>query len=81
MIQPDKQSYVVHSDIQLNCAASSVPKAHYSWFFNEKNVINESILLIQNVTHEHSGNYTCQALNELTRRTASTPLEIEVVGE
>uniref|UniRef100_K7F696 Ig-like domain-containing protein n=1 Tax=Pelodiscus sinensis TaxID=13735 RepID=K7F696_PELSI len=70
----------------LRCEAMAVPAAEFEWFKDEKQLFggleglrirNErtrSMLLIDNVTARHYGNYTCLASNKLGASNASLRL-------
>ncbi|KAG7248757.1 hypothetical protein CRUP_020983 [Coryphaenoides rupestris] len=67
----------------LRCEAMAVPTATFEWYRDEhrtvegdgtvkiKNEKTRSLLLFNNVTEKHFGNYTCQASNRLGTSNAS----------
>ncbi|XP_062995817.1 carcinoembryonic antigen-related cell adhesion molecule 5-like [Elgaria multicarinata webbii] len=79
VIHPPEQFYAEHSNLNLSCKASAFPEAEYRWFLNGKEEGQGSELLIQDVTLQQSGKYTCEAVNALSRQKATATLEIEVV--
>ncbi|XP_042294757.1 carcinoembryonic antigen-related cell adhesion molecule 6-like [Sceloporus undulatus] len=80
-IVPSKNAYYEHSDIKLFCVADAFPGVRYTWFFNGKSCGSGAELALRDVSRAQSGNYTCQAINLLSRNTASAALEILVACE
>ncbi|KAH0631674.1 hypothetical protein JD844_006124 [Phrynosoma platyrhinos] len=81
VITPNASTYYEHSDIRLTCAADAFPELEYTWLFNGLKIGSGEKFISPDVRKAQSGNYTCQATNILSRKMASTNLEIQVVGE
>lgn len=75
-------AYIVGSDITLSCSAQSNPNATYQWSF-EGQPLNQGVtqLFLGNSKQTQTGNYTCSALNSVTRRSASMTTMIRIVGK
>nr|XP_056703725.1 carcinoembryonic antigen-related cell adhesion molecule 1-like [Euleptes europaea] len=80
IISPPKHYYVEGSNLNLTCRADSNPVAQYTWFFNEtKEVGNGNVLLIPDLSFDESGNYTCNATNDMTNIPSAAMWEIQVL--
>ncbi|XP_046896168.1 carcinoembryonic antigen-related cell adhesion molecule 5-like [Hypomesus transpacificus] len=77
---PKMAAYIVGSDITLSCSAQSNPNATYQWSF-EGQPLNQGVtqLFLGNSKQTQTGNYTCSALNSVTRRSASMTTMIRIV--
>lgn len=58
-----------------------MPPSDISWWFNGSRVANTSILRIDNVSFNQSGNYTCMAHNNVTNVTSTSMTTLKVIGE
>ncbi|XP_050932078.1 carcinoembryonic antigen-related cell adhesion molecule 1 isoform X2 [Lates calcarifer] len=68
--------------LKLTCSAESTPSASYTWMWNKTEIISYSAELTKVITElSESGNYTCQAMNNVTRRTLSAVHELTVKAE
>ncbi|XP_076135973.1 cell adhesion molecule CEACAM6-like isoform X3 [Alosa pseudoharengus] len=74
-----KGEIVLGSQITLTCSAESIPDSTYTWTFNEIEIQSGASYVIQESADEDSGNYTCTALNSITklRNTAIQELKIQ----
>ena len=69
----------------LNCSATGFPSPRYYWTKDGKDTIpnvasvNKSQLVIDPVTSENEGNYTCRAEN--VEETVTTSAKITVYGK
>ncbi|XP_034554368.1 carcinoembryonic antigen-related cell adhesion molecule 5-like [Notolabrus celidotus] len=68
----------VGGTITLNCSAESEPPANYTWSPNGTENHKSFEYTIKNVTYSDSGNYTCQAENNITGRSLSAVHELKV---
>ncbi|KAK6469738.1 carcinoembryonic antigen-related cell adhesion molecule 1-like, partial [Huso huso] len=69
------------SAIMLTCSAHSQPPSHYTWYLNGKQTANGSQYMIDPVSTDNQGNYTCVAWNSVTGRNSSAIKELTVIGE
>ncbi|XP_035983689.1 carcinoembryonic antigen-related cell adhesion molecule 6 [Fundulus heteroclitus] len=68
-VSPSKEHYVEGSDITLACSAESRPSAEFTWFLNGDPLPDTGPeLKLKNIQISQSGNYSCQAFNNKTRR-------------
>lgn len=59
------------SDLKLECTADSVPEAQFQWLFNNtKQNVTSRIFQVRLSNWTDEGNYTCQATNPFTHRSA-----------
>ncbi|XP_078093191.1 cell adhesion molecule CEACAM5-like [Mustelus asterias] len=66
-IQPDLSFYIVGRTIAFSCSAESNPPAEFKWYLNDILLQQTgSELIIDNITSNGTGNYTCVAFNSLT---------------
>ncbi|KAM9724180.1 cell adhesion molecule CEACAM5-like [Menidia menidia] len=62
----------VHEPFELTCSADSVPSATYTWLLNGTETSTKSHKFSKNKAEfSDSGNYTCNAWNEITKRKSS----------
>ncbi|KAF7242488.1 Carcinoembryonic antigen-related cell adhesion molecule 6 [Varanus komodoensis] len=78
-IQPAEKFYAEHSSFNLSCKATVFPEAEYRWFFNGKEEAKGPDLVIEDISLQQSGEYTCQAVNLVSHLESNTTLRIEVV--
>ncbi|XP_030605164.1 carcinoembryonic antigen-related cell adhesion molecule 20-like [Archocentrus centrarchus] len=63
----------IKGTLTLTCSADSTPSARFTWFFNGTEITRNSAEYIkEEVKLSDSGNYTCQAWNNVTDRTSSS---------
>ncbi|XP_058136375.1 cell adhesion molecule CEACAM20 isoform X2 [Dasypus novemcinctus] len=69
------------SSLTLKCWAEAEPVAEYLWSFEHNASVSEQEqLVIEPLSWEHQGLYTCTAVNPLTRLTRSALVLVTVVG-
>ncbi|KAK1155147.1 carcinoembryonic antigen-related cell adhesion molecule 5-like, partial [Acipenser oxyrinchus oxyrinchus] len=68
------------SAITLTCSAHSQPPSHYTWYLNGKQTANGSQYMIDHVSADNEGNYTCVAWNSVTGRNSSAIKELTVIA-
>ncbi|XP_074509279.1 cell adhesion molecule CEACAM5-like isoform X8 [Sebastes fasciatus] len=63
----------IHSKetLTLTCSAESVP-ASYTWTLNGKKIHYSAVYTKNNTEPSDSGNYTCEVMNNITKRTSSS---------
>ncbi|XP_025029877.1 carcinoembryonic antigen-related cell adhesion molecule 5-like [Python bivittatus] len=79
-IRPTEICYAEHSVIILFCSADSFPQPQYVWFHNKKQIETGPTLVIKDFTEDNTGEYTCEARNELLnlrKRSAVQKLYLE----
>uniref|UniRef100_A0A8D2KUZ0 Ig-like domain-containing protein n=1 Tax=Varanus komodoensis TaxID=61221 RepID=A0A8D2KUZ0_VARKO len=59
-------------------SATVFPEAEYRWFFNGKEEAKGPDLVIEDISLQQSGEYTCQAVNLVSHLESNTTLRIEV---
>ncbi|XP_037641912.1 carcinoembryonic antigen-related cell adhesion molecule 5-like isoform X6 [Sebastes umbrosus] len=62
---------ILDETLTLNCSAESVP-ASYTWTLNGKKIHYSAIYTKNNIEPSDSGNYTCEVMNYITKRTSSS---------
>ncbi|XP_034553522.1 carcinoembryonic antigen-related cell adhesion molecule 5-like [Notolabrus celidotus] len=70
---------LVGENITLTCSAESEPLASYTWSLNGIEIHKSFEYTKKNVTYSDSGNYTCQAKNDITGRSLSAVQELTVL--
>lgn len=83
MVKGDKEVQL-KTRVELTCSVSSVPPAKIIWKLNGTVIPGETkdTLIYNNIEYKHSGTYTCEASNEVTRKsTNSPPLSVTVKGK
>ncbi|XP_035983685.1 carcinoembryonic antigen-related cell adhesion molecule 5-like [Fundulus heteroclitus] len=80
-VSPSKEHYVEGSDITLACSAESRPSAEFTWSLNGDLLPDTGPeLKLKNIHISQSGNYSCQAFNDKTRRDqTSQPSAVSVL--
>ncbi|XP_076593562.1 cell adhesion molecule CEACAM5-like, partial [Chaetodon auriga] len=61
----------VGQTLTLTCSAESTPSAQFTWTLNGAEIHNSSVFTKDNAELSDSGNYTCQAMNNVTGRAPS----------
>ncbi|XP_039860815.1 carcinoembryonic antigen-related cell adhesion molecule 5-like [Simochromis diagramma] len=63
----------IKGTLKLTCSAKSTPSARFTWFLNGTEILTNSAEYIkEEVELSNSGNYICQAWNNITERTSSS---------
>ncbi|KAM3613723.1 uncharacterized protein V6R79_004239 [Siganus canaliculatus] len=71
----------VGHDLTLTCSANdSSPSARYTWFLNDIEIHNSSVLTKDSVERSDDGNYTCRAWNPISEKTVSVHHSVSVTG-
>lgn len=63
----------------FHCYAMSTPPSQFSWWFNGSNVANSSMFTTDPLTFNMSGEYTCMAYNNVTRKMSSSSKMLTVI--
>ncbi|XP_070690982.1 cell adhesion molecule CEACAM5-like [Pempheris klunzingeri] len=66
--------------LTLHCSAESTPAATYTWTLNEMEIHNSPVFTKRTTELSDSGNYTCEARNDVTGRTSSVVHQLSVTG-
>ncbi|KAI5105928.1 carcinoembryonic antigen-related cell adhesion molecule 5 precursor, partial [Silurus meridionalis] len=69
----------VGSNVTLNCSASSQPSSQYSWFFQGSKAGQGSVYQPDISSLNSSGEYTCLAYNNITKRNSSATWNLTVI--
>ncbi|XP_077383875.1 cell adhesion molecule CEACAM5-like [Festucalex cinctus] len=77
---PSQESYDEGSDVDLICSVASGPPPQFRWFRNGDRLSHAGPQLkLVNMHLHHSGNYSCQVLNDKTgRNVTSEPVAVSV---
>ncbi|XP_033979842.1 carcinoembryonic antigen-related cell adhesion molecule 8-like [Trematomus bernacchii] len=68
----------VGGTFKLTCSAASVPTAKYTWMPNTGAIVNSAVIYRNNTELYDSGNYYCEARNDITGRRSSAVHELTV---
>ncbi|XP_030248721.1 carcinoembryonic antigen-related cell adhesion molecule 5-like isoform X2 [Sparus aurata] len=66
--------------LTLTCSAESEPSASYTWTLNGTEIHNSSVFTKVITGLSYSGNYTCQAMNNITERRSSAVHQVTVTA-
>uniref|UniRef100_A0A3Q4I753 Ig-like domain-containing protein n=1 Tax=Neolamprologus brichardi TaxID=32507 RepID=A0A3Q4I753_NEOBR len=70
-----KERINIKDTLKLTCSAESTPSARFTWFLNGTEILTILAEYIkEEVELSDSGNYTCQAWNNITERTSSSAM-------
>ncbi|XP_055359198.1 hemicentin-1-like [Betta splendens] len=64
----------------FNCSAASEPPSQISWWFNDTLLANDSVLVIEQLSLNMSGYYTCMAFNNVTGLSSTSRVMLTVTG-
>ncbi|XP_078092390.1 cell adhesion molecule CEACAM5-like isoform X2 [Mustelus asterias] len=79
-IDPDISAYFTGRTITFSCSADSNPPAELEWYLNDTSLQQKGQRLIMtSITLNNTGNYTCQAFNNLTKRYSASTKQIVVI--
>uniref|UniRef100_A0A4W3GWG2 Ig-like domain-containing protein n=1 Tax=Callorhinchus milii TaxID=7868 RepID=A0A4W3GWG2_CALMI len=77
-IIPDKILYSSGTTVKFLCSADSNPASEFQWFHNGASLQqNGQQIIINNISMNATGNYTCQAHNNVTLRYNEATREIQ----
>ncbi|XP_051901533.1 carcinoembryonic antigen-related cell adhesion molecule 1-like [Pristis pectinata] len=76
---PDSLPYTAGSTVTLTCSAESRPTANLDWYLNGAFLQTGQQLILDNISVSKTGNYTCQAFNNVTEKYNASTLEITVL--
>ncbi|XP_026228385.1 carcinoembryonic antigen-related cell adhesion molecule 5-like [Anabas testudineus] len=63
----------------FNCSALSVPPSEISWWFNDTLITNTSMFMINELSLNMTGNYTCMAYNTVTGINSTNTVMLTVI--
>ncbi|KAJ3597435.1 hypothetical protein NHX12_000960 [Muraenolepis orangiensis] len=66
-------------DVVFNCSAVSYPLNHYNWYLNESLLATGSVFATGPLTLNMSGEYTCEAVNQVTKKNSTASASLRVV--
>ncbi|XP_072893311.1 cell adhesion molecule CEACAM5-like [Hemitrygon akajei] len=76
--EPDSPFHVAGSTIRLTCFTESRPGAELNWQLNGAHLQSGQEVILDNITVSHTGKYTCEAYNRVTKRNNASTTEIIV---
>ncbi|XP_051901304.1 carcinoembryonic antigen-related cell adhesion molecule 5-like [Pristis pectinata] len=76
---PDSPPYTAGSSVTLTCSAESRPTANLDWSLNGDFLQTGQQLILDNISVSKTGNYTCQAFNNVTEKYSASTLEITLL--
>ncbi|XP_042345962.1 carcinoembryonic antigen-related cell adhesion molecule 5-like isoform X3 [Plectropomus leopardus] len=69
----------VNENLTLTCSAESTPSAIYTWKVNGTvKIHNSTVFSKPNIQLSDGGIYTCEAMNDITKKTSSADYELSV---
>ncbi|XP_041032666.1 carcinoembryonic antigen-related cell adhesion molecule 5-like isoform X2 [Carcharodon carcharias] len=79
-INPDLSTYLSGRAVTFSCSVDSNPPAELEWYLNDTSLQQKGQQLnISSITLNGTGNYTCQAFNNLTKRYGASTKQIVVI--
>ncbi|XP_038669117.1 carcinoembryonic antigen-related cell adhesion molecule 5-like isoform X2 [Scyliorhinus canicula] len=79
-VNPDLSAYLTGRTVTFSCFADSNPPAELEWNLNNTSLQHKGQrLIIDSITLNSTGNYTCQAFNNLTKRYSASTKQIVVI--
>ncbi|XP_059814530.1 carcinoembryonic antigen-related cell adhesion molecule 5-like [Hypanus sabinus] len=76
--QPHASFYIAGSTIRLTCSTESRPDAELNWEQNGARLQSGHEVVLDSVSVAHTGKYTCEAYNTITKRNNASTTEIIV---
>ncbi|XP_072133654.1 cell adhesion molecule CEACAM5-like [Mobula birostris] len=76
--QPNSSLHVAGSTIRLTCLTQSRPVAELKWRLNGAHPQSGQVLNLDNISVSQTGNYTCEAYNDVTNRNNTSTTQIKV---
>uniref|UniRef100_A0A8C5RYF5 Ig-like domain-containing protein n=1 Tax=Laticauda laticaudata TaxID=8630 RepID=A0A8C5RYF5_LATLA len=71
---------LIEETISLTCVAAAYPATQNEWYYNGQLVENSPVVLTRKIIPENSGDYSCQAMNPISKMTGETTLEIDMIA-
>ncbi|XP_048379808.1 carcinoembryonic antigen-related cell adhesion molecule 5-like isoform X2 [Stegostoma tigrinum] len=79
-IKPDLSTYPTGRKVTFSCSVDANPSAELEWLHNDTPLQQKGRdLIIVSISLKDSGNYTCQAFNNLTKRCNASAMQIVVL--
>ncbi|XP_072325143.1 cell adhesion molecule CEACAM1-like isoform X2 [Scyliorhinus torazame] len=79
-INPNLSTYLSGRTVTFSCSADSNPPAELEWNQNNASLQQKGQrLIIDSITLNSTGNYTCQAFNNLTKRYSASTKQLVVI--
>ncbi|XP_072130938.1 cell adhesion molecule CEACAM6-like [Mobula birostris] len=79
--QPNSSLHVAGSTIRLTCLTQSRPVAELKWRLNGAHPQSGQVLILDNISVCQTGNYTCEAYNNVTNRKNTSTTQINVLAK
>ncbi|XP_059818009.1 carcinoembryonic antigen-related cell adhesion molecule 5-like [Hypanus sabinus] len=76
--QPHTSFYIAGSTIRITCSTESRPDAELNWEQNGARLQSGHEVVLDSVSVAHTGKYTCEAYNRVTKRNNASTTEIIV---
>ncbi|XP_059814473.1 carcinoembryonic antigen-related cell adhesion molecule 5-like [Hypanus sabinus] len=76
--QPDSPFHVAGSTVRLTCFTESRPNAELNWQLNGAHLQSGQEVVLDSISVGHTGEYTCEAYNRVTKRINASTTEINV---
>ncbi|XP_078389609.1 cell adhesion molecule CEACAM6-like [Cetorhinus maximus] len=79
-ISPQLDFYISESNVNFSCSAISKLASEFQWYLNG-NSLQQNIqqLIITDISLNNTGNYTCEAYNNATKRYSLTTIDMTAV--
>ncbi|XP_072894640.1 pregnancy-specific beta-1-glycoprotein 11-like [Hemitrygon akajei] len=78
--QPNYSFHFAGSTISLTCFTESRPGAVLNWQLNGAHLQSGRKVILDNISVSHTGKYTCEAYNMVTKRNNASTTQINVFG-
>ncbi|XP_059818904.1 carcinoembryonic antigen-related cell adhesion molecule 5-like [Hypanus sabinus] len=76
--QPDSPFHVAGSTVRLTCFSESRPSAELNWQLNGAHLQSGQEVVLDSISVSHTGEYTCEAYNRVTKRINASTTQINV---